>query len=366
MKTITFLLLQFCLLLFAFGASAQTAKPVAAQSNMKQTEKAAKLPELREDLLKRLKAAREIRAEMVKNNTGGNSSAAVQQLVKMDQDNISWLKPAFEKYGWLGFSLVGEDGEEAAFKLVMVAMQDPQFQKQSLELLKQAVKNGEAPAAQIALLTERISMTLGNTSMPAGAAVQSANGVTIQKLNSGTVSSVKYPELRDELLKRMAADQQARVEITQKHKGVSLPVEAREEMLKIDRENTAWIKPLMKQYGWLGNSLVGVDGAMAAFLMVQHTPDAEFRKSSLELLQKAVKDGEARGDQLALLTDRILMLEGKPQRYGTQTRVTKDGKFEVPPIEDEANVDKRRAEVGLEPLAAYIERMRQVYSKPKN
>lgn len=122
----------------------------------------------------------------------------------------------------------------------------------------------------------------------------------------------------------------------------------------------------MKQYGWLGSSLVGFDGAMAAFLLVQHTQESEFRKSSLELLQKAVKEGGARDDQLALLTDRFLISEGKPQRYGTQTRITKDGKFEVPPIEDEANVDKRRAEVGLGPLAEYIERMRQAYSKPKN
>jgi hypothetical protein len=137
-------------------------------------------------------------------------------------------------------------------------------------------------------------------------------------------------------------------------------------MRKIDAENTAWIKPLMKQHGWLGNSLVGVDGAAAAFLLVQHTQDADLRKSSLELLKKAVKDGEARGDQLALLTDRVLMFEGKPQIYGTQTKTTKEGKLEVWKIEDEANVDKRRAEVGLGPLAEYIERLRQAYSKSNN
>jgi hypothetical protein len=143
-------------------------------------------------------------------------------------------------------------------------------------------------------------------------------------------------------------------------------VAAQNEMLKIDRENTAWIKPLMNQHGWLGNSLVGTDGAAAAFLLVQHTQDAEFRKISLKLLQKAFKDGEARGDQLALLTDRVLMSEGKPQIYGTQTKTTKEGKLEVWTIEDEANVDKRRAEVGLGPHAEYVERLRQVYSKPNN
>ncbi len=99
---------------------------------------------------------------------------------------------------------------------------------------------------------------------------------------------------------------------------------------------------------------------------MQHTQDDEFRKTSLELLRKAYKDGEARGDQLALMTARVLMREGKPQIYGTQPIIIKDGKIEKLPIEDEANVDKRRAEVGLGPLAEYIERMRQMYSKSNN
>jgi hypothetical protein len=209
-------------------------------------------------------------------------------------------------------------------------------------------------------------MTGNAMTLPPGASIKSANGALTKADKPQTVSSVKYPELREVLLKRMAADQQVRVEQAQKYKGVPVPLAAQEEMRKIDAENTAWIKPLMKQHGWLGNSLVGADGAAAAFLIVQHMQDADFRKSSLELLQKAVRDGEARGDQLALLTDRFLVAEGKPQRYGTQTRVTKDGKFEIPPIEDEANVDKRRAEVGLGPLAEYLERMRQAYTKSNN
>jgi hypothetical protein len=363
MKTFNFLLLQFCLLLFAAMVPAQTAKTNAAQPNAEQAGKTVKLPQVREELLKRLKASRELRMELVKNN----NSAGVSQLVKSDQENTLWVKSAIEKYGWLGNSLVGEDGEDAAFKLVMYAIQDREFQKQYFELLQTAVKDGEAPASQLPLLAERMNLMAGNAmTLPPGASIKSTNGASTQIINSQAVSSVKYPDLREELLKRMAADQQVRVEQTNKYKGVPLLLSAQEEMRKIDAENTAWIKPLMKQHGWLGKSLVGVDGATAAFVLVQHTQDAEFRKSSLELLQKAVKEGEARGDQLALLTDRFLISEGKPQRYGTQTRVTKDGKFEVPPIEDEANVDKRRAEVGLGPLAEYIERMRQTYSKPKN
>lgn len=363
MKTFTFLLLQFCLLFFALIAPAQTAKSISASSNAEQSAKTVKLPEVREELLKRLKASRELRTDLVKNNT----AAGVAQLVKTDQENTAMVKSAIEKYGWLGKTLVGEDGQEAAFKLVMLAIQDREFQKKYFELLQKAVKDGEAPAAQIPLLAERMNLTAGSAmTLPPGATIRSVNGAPTQVSKPQTAASVKYPELREELLKRMAADQQFRVEQAQKYKGVPEPPAAQEEGRKIDQENTAWLKPLMKKHGWLGNSLVGVDGATATFLLVQHTPDAEFRKSSLELLRKAVKEGEARGDQLALLTDRVLMLEGKPQIYGTQIKPFKDGKVEVWTIADEANVDKRRAEVGLGPLAEYLERLRQRYSKPNN
>ena len=182
---------------------------------------------------------------------------------------------------------------------------------------------------------------------------------------SGTLPSgaVKYPELREELLKRLAADQKIRLEMNQKSKSNSSP-EALKTLTDLDAENTAWIKRTMEKYGWLGSRLVGIDGAQAAFILVQHAAgDGEFQKPALELLEKAVASGEAMPVQMAILTDRVRLAQNKPQLYGTQTYVIKEGKFEVPPIEDEANVNKRRASVGLEPLADYINRMRQRYEK---
>jgi hypothetical protein len=60
-------------------------------------------------------------------------------------------------------------------------------------------------------------------------------------------------------------------------------------------------------------------------------------------------------------TDRILVAEGKPQRYGTQFH-TVDGKLVPRPIEDEANVDARRAAVGLGTMAEYNEQMQRMAS----
>ena len=63
----------------------------------------------------------------------------------------------------------------------------------------------------------------------------------------------------------------------------------------------------------------------------------------------------------AYLVDRIRMHEGREQVYGTQTyrAKTDDGGtfFFVIPIEDVDHVDERRAAMGMEPLAEYVESM---------
>ena len=128
--------------------------------------------------------------------------------------------------------------------------------------------------------------------------------------------------------------------------------------MEIDADNTAFMKKVIDRHGWPGKSLVGSDGAQAAFLLVQHAAaDPAFQKRGLALLQKAVEQGEARASHMAYLTDRVLSLAGKPQRYGTQFH-TVDGQLVPEPIEDEANVDARPKEVGLPPLAEYTKQMR--------
>jgi Family of unknown function (DUF6624) len=64
------------------------------------------------------------------------------------------------------------------------------------------------------------------------------------------------------------------------------------------------------------------------------------------------------------MTDRLLILrEKKKQLYGTQL-VSKDGKLAPEPIEDEANVDKRRKELGMPPLANYLKMVNERQDSP--
>lgn len=179
---------------------------------------------------------------------------------------------------------------------------------------------------------------------------------------STATASVSLPVLRQELLERLDRDQAIRNEMIKR--GVkNLDAAFIAQMTEIDSANTARMKEIVKQFGWPGPELVGVDGTEAAFLLVQHAEHA-FQKQMLPLVEAAYRNKKLQGQDYALLLDRVLVADGKPQVYGTQTKIFDQWKGEEPvfePIEDESNVDKRRAEVGLPSMAAYRLLLKQMY-----
>ena len=80
-------------------------------------------------------------------------------------------------------------------------------------------------------------------------------------------------------------------------------------------------------------------------------------------MQKAAASGEASPDDVALLTDRVLIRQGKKQLYGTQFQSIKDGRVTFMPIENEGDVDKRRESVGLPPLSEYRQQIIGAYGQ---
>lgn len=118
-----------------------------------------------------------------------------------------------------------------------------------------------------------------------------------------------------------------------------------------DSVNLIKVKSILDQYGWLGPDVIGGQGNTTLFLVIQHA-DLKTQEKYLPMMREAVKNGKAEGSQLALLIDRVEMYNGRPQIYGSQLN-GENGKYKFYEILDEANVNKRRAEVGLEPLEEY-------------
>ena len=138
------------------------------------------------------------------------------------------------------------------------------------------------------------------------------------------------------------------------------------EMVRLDSIHTVYLKEVVAKYGWPDTLLAGKDGVQAAFLIVQHSPDYAFQEDVLPMLKKSYEDGMIRGGSLALLTDRILVHQGKPQLYGSQAyKNDGDDVWRFRPIEDSLNLDKRREEMGMIPYADYVKLLSQNYKTAK-
>lgn len=113
-------------------------------------------PNLRAELLRRGGLDQAARSAVA---SGGE--AAFQRVMAMDDENAAWLGEVIGKAGWPGRSAVGEDGAHMAWLLAQHADRHPRLQRQCLALLRQAVAAGEASAADLAHLTDRVLLASG-------------------------------------------------------------------------------------------------------------------------------------------------------------------------------------------------------------
>ena len=171
--------------------------------------------------------------------------------------------------------------------------------------------------------------------------------------------------LRQQFLTRTDVDQSVRLALmTKQRQGLTPDSLDIARLIAVDTANTAWLRRIIAKRGWPGKTLVGADGANAAFLLVQHADrDTAFQAAVLRLLERAYAAGEATGQQLALLTDRVAAARGQRQVYGSQADIVA-GHVILKPIADSAGVDARRARVGLPPLAEYVRMLDSLYTPP--
>jgi hypothetical protein len=133
----------------------------------------------------------------------------------------------------------------------------------------------------------------------------------------------------------------------------------------IDSVNCIKVTKILDEHGWLGINEIGSSGNTTLFLVIQHS-DLQVQEKYLPMMRQAVEDGKAEASSLALLEDRVLLGQGKKQLYGSQIEYDPlTLKYLVSPIEDEPNVNKRRAEVGLDPLEDYVKIWGIEYVLPK-
>lgn len=169
--------------------------------------------------------------------------------------------------------------------------------------------------------------------------------------------SLQHPALRDELLAMAEADDRVRRELAAEgtlYHGYNPRMES------VHRRNAARLSAIIDRVGWPGRTMVGADGAHAAWILAQHAiGDPALQRRVLQLLRQAAAQGEATVLEVAMLEDRIRVAEGRPQRYGTQYDWDEHGQMSPAPIDDPEHVDERRRAVGLSPLEECTQRRRE-------
>jgi hypothetical protein len=156
------------------------------------------------------------------------------------------------------------------------------------------------------------------------------------------------PALRELLLEMAGEDQ--RVRLTDDGK---LP--SPDALAAVDARNLPRLTLIVATGGFPSRAQVGSDGVGAAWLLLQHaTGEPGFQARMLPLVEAAVHAGELSAQSYALTADRVLRLHARrPQRYGSQLDYL-NGRYVPAPIDDAANVDARRAALGMPPLADYV------------
>jgi hypothetical protein len=121
----------------------------------------------------------------------------------------------------------------------------------------------------------------------------------------------------------------------------------------IDRRNQAALKAMLKgpdlaAGGWFGRTAYGEEGARAAWLITVHAVnDRRLMREAAARMEPLVATAEVMPAWYASVVDRLAVLEGRPQRFGTQP-VCRAGAWTIGEVEDAAGLDVRRAELGLQ------------------
>lgn len=118
--------------------------------------------------------------------------------------------------------------------------------------------------------------------------------------------------------------------------------------------NEGRIRALLDAHGWPSKAVIGERGNRTISNVLQHSTN-DVRIKYLPMMREAVERGDLQPRFLARAEDRIATEQGKLQIYGGQMKYYPESRsFNVWPVYDPANIDERRAAIGLGPIAEHL------------
>jgi len=167
-------------------------------------------------------------------------------------------------------------------------------------------------------------------------------------------------KLREEVLKLVSRSERAI------HRAVEGPITKdalRKHVEEAREENNVRLCQILKEFGWPTSAEVGKDGVRAMIYLVRNSLQPDLQADLLPVIIAAVKRGDTEKAEVADMVDRMRVDSGRKQLFGTQVKII-NGFLVLAPIESEAQVDVRRKQFGLIPMAQYLLDLQRRYQTP--
>lgn len=159
------------------------------------------------------------------------------------------------------------------------------------------------------------------------------------------------PALRAQLLAMEQRDQQRRVVLGDA--GGDPSAALLDQLRAMDAAYAARLRRWLAEGPLPTGQAVGADGMAALWRLVQHA-DLSLQQALLDHDGQLPGLGGMAPNRHAMLVDRVLQAQGKPQRHGSQfSRDATTGHLAMAPVEGLSGLDALRAQAGLMPMADY-------------
>lgn len=222
-------------------------------------------------------------------------------------------------YAARGLPAINEVGDEASYEFVALLASE------------------ELPIALRTEILSKVDDAWARHAIPPDAAAYYEARLRIEKAKKlAAAHPPTNPGLRDEIEQLSKVDQAVR-----QQSGFDA-----EKMAETDKRDAAPLQAILDKYGVPTYDMVGEQAAGDFVVMIQHQPP-QFRQQVLPKLKANVDAGQADPGSYAKVYDRSQRDVGKKQLYGEQLECNAGEKMHEAPVEDEAGLNQRRAELGL-------------------
>jgi len=134
------------------------------------------------------------------------------------------------------------------------------------------------------------------------------------------------------------------------------PQHTKEDVEALRGETLSWFETTLADLGWVDAARFGEHTSFLAVILAKHTASLSLLSTILPFVEKDFRDSGSRAQAFAITYDEVQLFLGEKQKYGTQVCGTPADPY-VCPMVDPQRVHALRKELGLDPLAQYLEEL---------